>query len=195
MLSATAPAPARNGHGTPLSAPLAVLPLKAGCGCLCCYPWKECFTLPASLHHQLLTQKPEQMHLTPPAQSSVRALAARGNWKGRAPWRGRQALSNNNTLIMESFPIVGIRGFRSWAASQPQLSVVGSLRGPLNAGNPCVHQQNEHGYSYHFNPLSMNTAPYKSHNIIALSQTLCSYYKSFFPGTRETYSACPCVTC
>lgn len=154
MPSASAPAPARNGPWTPLLASPAVLPLKTGCCRLCCYPWKEFFTLPASLHHQLLTQKPEQMHLTPTAQSFVRALAARGTWKSR-----------------ESFPIVGIRGFRSWAANQPQMSVVGSLQGPWNAGNPCVHQQNENEYSYHFNPLSMNTAPYEGLNIIALSHT------------------------
>lgn len=191
MLSATAPAPARSGHWTPLLAPLAMLPLKTGCCCLCCNPWKEFFTLPASLHHQLLTQKPEQMHLTAPAESSVRALAARGNWKSR----GRQALLTNNTLKMESFPSGGIRGFRSWAANQPHMSVVGSLQGPFRAGNPCVHQQNGNWYSYHLSPLPVNTAPYKSHNIITLPQTLCSYYKSFFPGTLETYVACPCITC
>lgn len=140
MLSATAPAPARSGHWTTLWAPLAMLPLKAGCCCLCCCPWKEFFTLPASLHHQLLTQKPEQMRLTPPAQSSRRALDTRGNWKSRVPWNGREALLINKILKMESFPIEGIRGFRSWAANQPQMSIVGSLQGPFNAGDACVHQ-------------------------------------------------------
>lgn len=85
------------------------------------------------------------------------------------------------------FPRGGIRGFRSRAANQIECPVLGSLGGPSNANNPCVHQQNENGSSHHLTPLSINLSSIEKlrHHRFA-SEDFVRCYNSLLLGTLET---------